>query len=209
MQVVREHLHSISHSAFNQAKFNIMQSLYVLLKSEPVQHDVDMQRACEIIEPFLQQYFTKEYQVNSYRFASKYRNNFKLVEFFHTLQLKEKCPQLEDIVVHIFKSFKEDEFEPEKMRSITEGLLSHFFPPHVEQMYGLDNFQWLLRAINQQTQVFRKRGHRTPDNIQPGSCISVYILKKFLVRILGTSESRDPSGRWDSGPLSLYRPEVN
>jgi len=86
MQVVREHLHSISHSAFKQAKFNIMQSLYVLLKSEPVQHDVDMQRACEVIEPFLQQYFTKEYQVNSYRFASKHSYNFKLAEYIlHTL----------------------------------------------------------------------------------------------------------------------------
>ena len=64
MQVAREHLHSISHSALNQAKLNIMQSLYVLLKSEPLEHDVDMQRACEITECFLQQYFTKEYQVN-------------------------------------------------------------------------------------------------------------------------------------------------
>ena len=66
MQVVREHLHSLSYSELNQAKFNIMQSLYVLLKSEPIEHDVDMQRACEIIEPCLQQYFTEDYQVNTH-----------------------------------------------------------------------------------------------------------------------------------------------
>lgn len=61
MQVVKEH-YIISHSALSQAKFNIMQSLYVLLKSEPLEHDVDMKRACEIIEPL---YFTEDYQVNT------------------------------------------------------------------------------------------------------------------------------------------------
>ena len=125
-------------------------------------------------------------------------------------QLKQICPQLEDIVADVFESLKEDELEPEKMRSITEGLLSHFFPPHVEQqLYGLDNFHWLLRTINQQTQwVVRIRRHKTPYNIQPGNCISVYVLKKFLMRILGSPESRKPGGRWDSGPLTIYRPEV-
>ena len=126
--------------------------------------------------------------------------------FLHFIQLKEKHPQLEDIAAHILK---EDEFEPEQIRSITEGLLSHYFPPHMEQLYCLDNFQWLLRAITHQTQwVVRIRKHRTPYDIQPGNCTSVYILKKFLMRILGTSESRQLSGRWDSGPLSIYRPEV-
>jgi len=61
MQVVKEH-HIISHSALSQAKFNIMQSLYVLLKSEPLEDDVDMKRACEIIEPL---YFMEDYQVNT------------------------------------------------------------------------------------------------------------------------------------------------
>ena len=61
MQVVKEH-HIISHSALSQAKFNIMQSLYVLLKSEPLEDDVDMKRACEIIETL---YFTEDYQVNN------------------------------------------------------------------------------------------------------------------------------------------------
>ena len=61
MKVVKEQ-HIISHSALSQAKFNIMQSLYVLLKSEPLEDDVDMKRACEIIETL---YFTEDYQVNT------------------------------------------------------------------------------------------------------------------------------------------------